>query len=179
MKARRFDDEIRLIGGLVLSVAVAPLIAVCRAILTYAHGGHVIDRSGTAVARGGAAVGWLIVITIAITQVAVITATLRRVIDATARLTSAQAARHLGLFKFLRSDTAALIVIVLVNLLAVVVIGVEQHGLTALQALDADSVLLIGMAVTAQMSSILCATAAGLLVSRIADGGSTPDSAAA
>jgi flagellar biosynthesis component FlhA len=35
------------------------------------------------------------------------------------------------------------------------------------------------MAVTAQMSSILCATAAGLLVSRIADGGSTPDSAAA
>jgi len=79
-----------------------------------------------------------------------------------------------GAMKFVKGDAIAGIVITLVNVIAGVAIGVTMRGLTATQSLRVYGLLTIGDGLVCQIPSLLVATSAGLVVTRVAsaDGGS-------
>jgi type III secretion protein V len=158
---------------------LAVMIALTHAILIDAHGGRIVDTFGALASSSG---GWgalLIFAVVGAVQAAVITAALQRAVDVASRLSPAWALRYIGLLRFIRSDAIAAAVIVLVGLASGIVIGTVQHHLTAAQALHTYAALVLGAAMIAQVPSMLCAVAAGLIVTRLADGGSTPGAVSA
>jgi type III secretion protein V len=73
-----------------------------------------------------------------------------------------------GAMKFVKGDAIASIIIVVVNLLGGLTIGILQRGLPAGEAMQVYSILTIGEGMVAQVPALLCAMAAGLIVTRSA-----------
>jgi len=74
-----------------------------------------------------------------------------------------------GAMKFVKGDSIAGIVIILVNLLGGLAIGIFQLGMPAGQAMEKYSVLTIGDGLVAQIPALLAAMSAGLIVTRSTD----------
>ncbi|MDD5369521.1 MAG: flagellar biosynthesis protein FlhA [Anaerolineaceae bacterium] len=71
-----------------------------------------------------------------------------------------------GASKFVRGDSIAAIVIMLVNILGGFVIGVLQHGQPLMEALQNYTLLTIGAGLAIQVPSLLVSAASGLIVTR-------------
>ncbi|MDZ7277317.1 flagellar biosynthesis protein FlhA [Pantoea eucrina] len=80
-----------------------------------------------------------------------------------------------GASKFVRGDAIAGIMILLINVLGGILIGVFKHGLPAGQAFEQYVLLTIGDGLVAQIPSLLLATAAAIIVTRISDGAELGD----
>ena len=72
-----------------------------------------------------------------------------------------------GASKFVRGDAVAGLLILVINLLGGLSIGVFQHDLTAGEAFQRFALLTIGDGLVAQIPSLLLATAAAIIVTRI------------
>lgn len=73
-----------------------------------------------------------------------------------------------GAMKFVKGDTIAGVVIVLVNLLGGTAVGVLSHGMSAGDAARQYALLAIGDGLVAQIPALCTAVAAGFLVTRVA-----------
>ncbi len=73
-----------------------------------------------------------------------------------------------GAMRFVKGDVIASIIITIVNILGGLAIGVGQRGLDALTALQRYGLLTIGDGLVSQIPSLVIATAAGVLVTRVA-----------
>jgi len=73
-----------------------------------------------------------------------------------------------GAMKFVKGDSIASIIIVIVNLLGGLTVGVLQKGMAAGEAMQLYSILTIGDGMVAQIPALLSAMAAGLIVTRSA-----------
>ena len=73
-----------------------------------------------------------------------------------------------GAMKFVKGDSIASIIIVIVNLLGGLTVGVLQKGMGAGDAMQLYSILTIGDGMVAQIPALLSAMAAGLIVTRSA-----------
>ena len=73
-----------------------------------------------------------------------------------------------GAMKFVKGDAIAGIVITLVNVIGGVTLGVTARGLDIEQSLKLYGLLTIGDGLVTQIPALLCATAAGLVVTRVA-----------
>jgi type III secretion protein V len=71
-----------------------------------------------------------------------------------------------GAMKFVRGDSIAGIVIIIINMVGGLAIGVLQRGLALGQAAQTYSILTIGDGLVAQIPALLSAIAAGLIVTR-------------
>lgn len=71
-----------------------------------------------------------------------------------------------GAMKFVKGDAIAGLLIAAVNIVAGTIIGVTQSGLTSGEALQLYGVLTIGDGLVSQISSLLIAISAGILVTR-------------
>lgn len=80
-----------------------------------------------------------------------------------------------GAMRFVKGDVIASIIITVVNILGGLAIGVGQKGLDALTALQRYGLLTIGDGLVSQIPSLVIATAAGVLVTRVAS--EAPDTA--
>lgn len=74
-----------------------------------------------------------------------------------------------GASKFVRGDAIAGLLILVINLIGGLSIGVFQHGLSAAEALERFALLTIGDGLVAQIPSLLLATAAAIIVTRVND----------
>jgi type III secretion protein V len=74
-----------------------------------------------------------------------------------------------GAMKFVKGDTIAGIVIIVINLLGGLAIGVMMQGMDAASAMSKYSILTIGEGMVAQIPALLGAMAAGLIVTRTSD----------
>src|SRR5690606_18803768 len=77
-----------------------------------------------------------------------------------------------GASKFVRGDAIAGIVITLINIGGGFIIGVWQHGMTLLEALQTYTILTVGDGLVTQVPALLVSTATGILVTRSSSGGS-------
>ena len=73
-----------------------------------------------------------------------------------------------GAMKFVKGDAIAGIVITLVNFIGGVLLGVTVRGLSIQKSLATYGLLTIGDGLVTQIPALLCATAAGLVVTRVA-----------
>jgi type III secretion protein V len=73
-----------------------------------------------------------------------------------------------GAMKFIKGDVIAGLVIVVVNLVGGTAIGALQHGLTLGEAAATYALIAIGDGLVSQIPSLCIATAAGLVVTRVA-----------
>ncbi len=73
-----------------------------------------------------------------------------------------------GAMKFVRGDSIAGIVIIIINILGGLAIGVLQQGLPLAEAVRTYSILTIGDGLVGQIPALLSAIAAGLIVTRTA-----------
>ncbi len=71
-----------------------------------------------------------------------------------------------GASKFVRGDAIAAIIIMLVNILGGFVIGMLQHQLTMVEALQRYALLTVGAGLAIQIPALLVSSAAGLIVTR-------------
>ncbi len=71
-----------------------------------------------------------------------------------------------GASKFVRGDAIAGLVIVGINVVAGIVVGVLQHGLSLLESAETYSILSIGDGLVSQLPALLVSTGAALLVTR-------------
>ncbi|HKO92713.1 MAG TPA: flagellar biosynthesis protein FlhA [Polyangiaceae bacterium] len=80
-----------------------------------------------------------------------------------------------GAMKFVKGDVIASFVIAIINIGAGLAIGVAQRGMPFAQALERYALLTIGDGLVSQIPSLILATSAGILVTRVAseDGGKT------
>src|SRR6188768_3474650 len=80
-----------------------------------------------------------------------------------------------GAMKFVKGDVIASFVITLINIGAGLAIGVVQRGMPFGKALEQYALLTIGDGLVSQIPSLILATSAGILVTRVAseDGGKT------
>ncbi|EKE73961.1 flagellar biosynthesis protein FlhA [Gallaecimonas xiamenensis] len=74
-----------------------------------------------------------------------------------------------GASKFVRGDAIAGLMILVINLLGGLAIGVFQHGLSGAEAFKLYALLTIGDGLVAQIPSLLLATAAAIIVTRVND----------
>lgn len=74
-----------------------------------------------------------------------------------------------GASKFVRGDAIAGLLILFINIIGGVSIGVFEHGLPASEAFKTYALLTIGDGLVAQIPSLLLATAAAIIVTRIND----------
>ncbi len=74
-----------------------------------------------------------------------------------------------GAMKFVKGDTLASLVIIAINGLGGLAIGMLQHGMSLQGAVAKYSILSIGEGMVAQLPALLCAMAAGLIVTRSSD----------
>ena len=74
-----------------------------------------------------------------------------------------------GASKFVRGDAVAGLLILFINIIGGISIGVFEHGLPASEAFKTYALLTIGDGLVAQIPSILLATAAAIIVTRIND----------
>lgn len=75
-----------------------------------------------------------------------------------------------GAMKFVKGDAIASLVIIVINLLGGLAVGVWQQNMAFGSALERYSILTIGDGLVAQIPALLSAMAAGLIVTRTADG---------
>lgn len=75
-----------------------------------------------------------------------------------------------GAMKFVKGDAIASLVIIVINLLGGLTVGVLQQSMGFGPALEKYSILTIGDGLVAQIPALLSAMAAGLIVTRSADG---------
>lgn len=80
-----------------------------------------------------------------------------------------------GAMKFVKGDTIASLLITLINLLGGLAIGVGQREMDAVEALKRYGLLSIGDGLVSQIPALVLATAAGILVTRVAS--EAPDTA--
>ncbi|GMQ45805.1 flagellar biosynthesis protein FlhA [Vibrio sp. 10N] len=74
-----------------------------------------------------------------------------------------------GASKFVRGDAIAGLLILFINLIGGVLIGVFEHSLSAEEAFQTYALLTIGDGLVAQIPSLLLATSAAIIVTRISD----------
>ncbi|GAL19908.1 flagellar biosynthesis protein FlhA [Vibrio maritimus] len=74
-----------------------------------------------------------------------------------------------GASKFVRGDAIAGLLILFINLIGGVLIGIFEHDLTAEDAFKTYALLTIGDGLVAQIPSLLLATSAAIIVTRISD----------
>jgi flagellar biosynthesis protein FlhA len=73
-----------------------------------------------------------------------------------------------GASKFVKGDAIAAVVIVVVNIIGGFVIGLWQHGMDIIEALETYTLLTVGQGLVTQIPSLLVSTATGLIVTRSA-----------
>jgi len=73
-----------------------------------------------------------------------------------------------GASKFVKGDAIAAVVIVVVNIIGGFVIGLWQHGMDIIEALQTYTLLTVGQGLVTQIPSLLISTATGLIVTRSA-----------
>ncbi|MGQ0662562.1 MAG: flagellar biosynthesis protein FlhA [Pseudomonadota bacterium] len=71
-----------------------------------------------------------------------------------------------GAAKFVRGDAIAGLLIVLINVIAGIIIGMTQHGLSLAEATHTYTLLTVGDGLVTQIPALIVSTAAGLLVSK-------------
>jgi flagellar biosynthesis protein FlhA len=71
-----------------------------------------------------------------------------------------------GASKFVRGDAIAAVVVMLVNILGGFIIGIVQHGLPAMEALQSYVLLTVGAGLAVQIPALIISSAAGLIVTR-------------
>jgi len=71
-----------------------------------------------------------------------------------------------GATKFVKGDSTAAIIIMIVNVVGGIVIGVLQHNMDIMQALQRYTLLTVGSGLIIQIPAILVASASGLIVTR-------------
>ncbi|MGR5258560.1 flagellar biosynthesis protein FlhA [Vibrio astriarenae] len=74
-----------------------------------------------------------------------------------------------GASKFVRGDAIAGLLILFINLIGGVLIGMFEHGLSTQEAFQTYALLTIGDGLVAQIPSLLLATSAAIIVTRITD----------
>lgn len=74
-----------------------------------------------------------------------------------------------GASKFVRGDAVAGLLIMVIGLIGGLVVGVGQHGLSFGQAAEVYTILTIGDGLVAQIPALIISTAAGVVVSRVAN----------
>src|SRR5690606_23406928 len=74
-----------------------------------------------------------------------------------------------GASKFVRGDAIAGLLIMIINIIGGLIIGVGQHGLSFGQAAEVYTLLTIGDGLVAQIPALIISTAAGVVVSRVAN----------
>ncbi|WP_298774736.1 flagellar biosynthesis protein FlhA [uncultured Shewanella sp.] len=79
-----------------------------------------------------------------------------------------------GASKFVRGDAIAGLLILAINMIGGVLIGVFMHDLTAADAFKTYALLTIGDGLVAQIPSLLLATAAAIIVTRVSDAEEMP-----
>jgi len=77
-----------------------------------------------------------------------------------------------GAGKFVKGDAIAALVIVALNLVGGVVVGIAYHGMGPVDALGTFALLTIGNALVTTLPAFLLSTSMGLMVTRVAGGGS-------
>lgn len=80
-----------------------------------------------------------------------------------------------GASKFVRGDAIAGIMILVINVIGGVCIGIFEYDLSASQSFQQYVLLTIGDGLVAQIPSLLLATAAAIIVTRVSDGGDMTD----
>ena len=75
-----------------------------------------------------------------------------------------------GASKFVRGDAIAGIIITIVNIVAGLIIGTAQAGLTLATALENYTILTVGDGLVSQIPALIVSTAAGIVVTRAATG---------
>jgi len=73
-----------------------------------------------------------------------------------------------GSSKFIRGDTIAAIIMIIVNILGGFIVGVAQHHMDFMQALQTYTLLTVGEGLVTQIPGLLVSTAAGLMVTKTA-----------
>ena len=71
-----------------------------------------------------------------------------------------------GAAKFVRGDAVAGLLITFINVIAGMIIGVAQKGLTFAEAADAYTRLTVGDGLVSQIPALIVSTAAGLVVTK-------------
>lgn len=80
-----------------------------------------------------------------------------------------------GASKFVRGDAIAGIMILVINVIVGICIGIFKYDLSASQSFQQYVLLTIGDGLVAQIPSLLLATAAAIIVTRVSDGGDMTD----
>ena len=78
-----------------------------------------------------------------------------------------------GASKFVRGDAVAGLIITFINVVAGIIIGVAQKGLTFTEATQTYTLLTVGDGLVTQIPALIVSTAAGMLVSKAGISGST------
>ncbi len=78
-----------------------------------------------------------------------------------------------GASKFVRGDAVAGLIITFINIVAGIVIGVVQKGMTFTAATQTYTLLTVGDGLVSQIPALIVSTAAGMLVSKAGVSGST------
>ena len=73
-----------------------------------------------------------------------------------------------GAMKFVKGDAIAGIIITIVNIIAGMIVGVTQKGMTAGEAVEVYSLLTIGDGLVSQIPALLISITAGIVVTRVA-----------
>ncbi|OIO67518.1 MAG: flagellar biosynthesis protein FlhA [Zetaproteobacteria bacterium CG1_02_53_45] len=71
-----------------------------------------------------------------------------------------------GASKFVRGDAVAGLIITVINLIAGLVIGVMQHGMSASDAMSVFSLLTVGDGLVSQVPALVISIAAGIIITR-------------
>jgi len=71
-----------------------------------------------------------------------------------------------GAAKFVRGDSIAALIIVVINLIGGFVVGVLQHGLSMAESLRTYALLTVGDGLVAQIPALVVSTASGILITR-------------
>ncbi len=74
-----------------------------------------------------------------------------------------------GASKFVRGDAIAGLVITAVNIVGGLIVGVAQNGMSLADAAQTYTILTIGDALVSQIPALLISTAAGMVITRVAD----------
>src|SRR5690606_14771648 len=74
-----------------------------------------------------------------------------------------------GASKFVRGDAVAGLLIMVINIIGGLIVGVGQHDLSFGQAAEVYTILTIGDGLVAQIPALIISTAAGVVVSRVAN----------
>lgn len=72
-----------------------------------------------------------------------------------------------GAMKFVKGDVIAGIVIAVINIVGGLIVGVVQHGMTAMQAAKVYALLSIGEGLVTQIPSLLVSLTAGMITTRV------------